>query len=558
MELLLPFLSDLIAGLVGAGILAALVFLSRRVGPEQWQQWAGKLRRLAWPLLTLVFFATALTSSIVRGDMGSLVLVLGAFLVVAAALVILPRLGPAKIRRLEAILRSYAWPILTGIFFLTTVTLFFVGVERSPLRGRIVFVVDIADEEMIALRGILDELEPDLGSEVFLMNVDCSRYVARLDKMAASGGMKWDLIAVDNNMLGLLGAKGLVEELSKYIEYDKLIPRSLLPSLRPLLKFEGRFYFVPFRPNVKITFYNERKFTQYGLEPPKNWDQLLEVARVFKEKEGVGRVAIQGYPGKTTAVTVFEFVQAAGGNPLALDDEGSRRAFTFLQQLEPYLAREYVETRFDTANELLIGDEVYLVCNWSYAIKVIVEDAGKTEIKAYSGWKGPEREVHVLGGDFLAVPKGAPHPNQAAKLMELLLSKEIQQKLVSSLRWPPARLDAYDVIPPTLAPYFRAVNEALSLAVARPAAPQWTLLEKALDRTFAGLIKKGNDISFLEEHCGSLKKVPTQYIPYQVAPGDSLEVIARRHNTTVPILVEANYITSRKSLSPGQILLVPR
>lgn len=282
------------------------------------------------------------------------------------------------------------------------------------------------------------------------------------------------------------------------------------------------------------------------------------MARVFREKEGVGRVAIQGYPGSTSAVTVFEFVGAAGGNPLTLDDNGSRKAFTFLQQLEPYLAPEYAETRFDTANELLIDEELYLVSNWTYGIKVVVEDAGKKEIKVYSGWKGPVREVHVLGGDVLAIPKGAPRPQKAIELIEHLLSKETQQTLVSRLRWPPARLDAFDVMPPEVEPYFEAVKDALAFATARPTVPPWALVERGLDRAFGELIQEGKDIALLEEHSARLKKIPSQYLRYRVEPEDTLEKIARHHNTTVDILAEANGITTRTFVGPGQILLVPQ
>ena len=548
----------LVAGIVAGAILRALALLFRKVGPERGLRWAAKLRWLGWPLITFVFFATALTSAIVRETGALVVSILSALLVLGSASAILFQFGPVKIRRLASGMRHYAWPILAGMFFITTMALVFIDTERTSPTEQIVFVVDLADEEMLVLRDVLDELEPELGAKVFLMSVGSSRYVARLDKMTCSGDMKWDLIAADNNMLGILAAKGLVEELSEFREYDELIPQTLLPSLRPLLKFEGIFYFAPFRPNVKIAFYNEEKFAQYGLSPPKDWDELLNVAMVFKEKEGVGRVAIQGYPGKCSAVTVFEFVEAAGGDALALDDDGSREAFTFLQQLEPYLAPEYVETRFDTANELLIDEHVYLAANWTFGIKVIVEDAGKKQIKAYPGWWGPETEVHVLGGDVLAIPKGAPNPNQAIKLIELLLSKETQQALLSRLRWLPVRFDSYYDIPSELAPYFDAVLDAVSFAVARPTAPQWTVAEKVLDSAFGGLIREGEPIASLEEYSASMKEIPSEYIRYRVEPGDTFELIASRHNTAVAILADANLITSGTVLCEGQILLVPR
>ena len=243
-----------------------------------------------------------------------------------------------------------------------------------------------------------------------------------------------------------------------------------------------------------------------------------------------------------------------------MDDDGSKKAFAFLKELEPYLAPEYVETRFDTANELLIDDEVYLVSNWTYGFKVVVKDAGKKEIKVYSGWNGPESEVHVLGGDVLSIPKDSPHPNQAIKLIELLLSKKIQKILASRLCWPPVRQDVYDEIPDELNPYFQVVNDALSTAVIRSTMPQWTLVERMLDHTFGELIRKGNAIALLEKYSEILKRTPSQYIVYDVNARETLEEIAISHNTTVDILAEANGIITGTSIGPRQmqILLIPQ
>ena len=410
---------------------------------------------------------------------------------------------------------------------------------------------------MLVLRGIIDEFEPTLGVQIFLMNVDQSRYVARLDQMVAAGDTKWDLIALDNNKVGLLVEKNLVEELSNYVAYDSLIPPSTQPALRPLLTVNGRFYFAPFRPNVKIAYYNEPKFKQYGLEPPRTWQELLEVAKVFKEKEGVGRVAIQGHPGAASAVTIFEFITAAGGNPSNLGDDGTAEALAFLKELEPYLAREYAETRFDTANELLIDEEIYLVSNWTFGVKVVVEDAGKQDIKAYSGWRGPDREFHVLGGDLLAIPNGAPHAEKAVELIELLLTRETQLELVDRLRWPPMRLDAYEKLPPEVAPYFEAINDAMGLAVARPTVPQWVLIEECLADAFKQLITDGKSMESLETHIQCLNEVPSIFETYQVQSGDTLSLIAHNLGTKVDLLASFNGITSRSGVRPGQILLVP-
>ncbi|MGA1869578.1 MAG: extracellular solute-binding protein [bacterium] len=558
-----PFLSDLIAGLVGAAILSIMALISRKMGRKQGWQWLNIISHLGWPLMATVFFATALIYAIIRRLQLLYIIVLGILFLLALASVILIRYGPPKARRLQSSILPHVWQILTGIFFLCTLILMIIPRPPLPPGKQIVFVVDLADEEMMVFRDVLDTLEPELGAKVLLMNVESCRHVARLDKMVASGTMKWDLIAVDNNILGILVKKGLVEELSKAGEYEnlkELIPHALLPRLRPMLKVEDKFYFAPFRLNVKIAFYNQHKFTEYGLTPPKNWEQLLHVAKVFKEKEGVGRVAIHGYDGKTAAVTIFEFVKSAGGNPLTLDDEGTRKAFAYLQQIEPYLAPEYVETRFDTANELLIDDGIYLVCQWTYGIKVVIKDARKEEIKVYSGWNGPGGQAHVLGGDLLAVPKGASHQKYAIKLIKLLLRKKTQQILASRLCWPPVRQDVYEELPPELDPYFQVINDALSAVVTRPIVPQWSVVEKVLASAFRGLIRDVNDIASLENYSHTLKKLPRRLIIYEVKSRETLKDIAQRYNITADILAEVNGIVSGKSVGPRhmKILLIPR
>jgi len=562
------FLSDLFAGVLATVMFGAWAFLTRLFGPKAGGQIMDRLRRFGWPFVAAVFLGGAFLSAIVRGGTVSVV-VLGALLVMAGFVMLL-RFGPERlhlhapepVQPVVRFIQTYPWRIIAAVFFVASVVLFFTDVEGSSspdLSERIVFVVGLDDTEMLVMREILDGLEPELGAEVFLMNVDPSRQVARMDSMIASGDMKWDLVAVDNNMLGLLAAKGLVEELSELTERDDLIPEPLLPSVRPLLDFEDRFYFAPFRANVRVGYYNKPKFDDedYNLDPPRTWAELLDVAKAFKENGGVGRVSIAGFPGPPTAVTVYEFVRAWGGNPRALDDTGSREAFAFLQQLDAHLASQYVDTKFDTANDLLMDDQVYLVSNWTFGIKVVIIDGQKEEIKVYSGWKGPVDEVHVLGGQLLAVPNGAPHPEKAVELIKLLQTNKTQRAFLRDLFWLPVRLDALTDVPAELEPHFAAVNKALSLSEARPTIPQWPLIEDCLDGAFQALIVEGGDIGSLEEWSSVLREISSsQYVGHRVEEGDTFETVASRYNTTPTVLAEVNRTTTRAPLGDGQILLV--
>jgi len=548
-------LVNLFAGLLATAIVAALSLLVRNMEPGRSQRWAELLRRLGWPLLAFVFLASALTSAIIRETHWLLFIILGALAGVVLVFILVARFTPVNV---PAVI-GHEWQIMAVVLFLSTVTLFLVDITDDPPtpEDQIVFVVDMDDPELLALRDVLDELEPEIEAKIFLMKVDTQRYVPRLTAMKIQGNVRWDLIAVDNNNLGVLAAKDLVEDLESFATRDELIPPDIITPLRRLLEFDGVFYFAPFRPNVKIAFYNTTKFDEYGLEPPETWNQLLEVARTFKEKDGVGRVAIQGHPGAATGVTVFEFVTAAGGDPLKLDDEGSRRAFEFLQEIEPYLAPEYKIAQFDTAIELLITDQVYLVMNWPFTVGVL-EQANRLDILAFSGWRGDKGERHVLGGDVLAIPRDAPHPQKAVELIKLLLSVNVQQKLFDNPRWLPVRTSAYEDAQPPLGIYAGAMRDALGGAVTRPKEPQWTMVEDILDLAFGDLVRDGGPIENLQIYAELIAEtVPPCFTQREVRKGETFQTLAENFDTTPELVARANQSSPDAALFPGEIVLVP-
>jgi trehalose transport system substrate-binding protein len=551
----------LVSGLIATGIVALGALLFRTAGPERVRDWLEERRRLGWVALAIVFLSAALISSIMQGLSLPRIVVMAVVFSLVLLLLAARAFVPGKFLGVERRLWDHPWEILAGLFMITTVAQLLLPTQSgSSAREDIVFVIDLADEELIGFRQVVTELEPRLDANVFLLNVSADRYISRLDQMASENKMRWDLIAADNDMLGVLAGKCLVEELTPHIERSKIMPSQLLSPLRALYspKGSGQVYFAPFRPNVKVAFYNQNKFKQYGLMPPRTWEQLEEVARTFKQREGVGRVAIHGYAGRPAAVEVFEFVRAAGGNPVTLDDVGSRQAFEYLKRLEPYLAQEYRETRFDTANELMIGDEIYLVMNWTFGIKVIIEDAKRSDIQVYAGWHGPERQGHVLGGDVLAIPKGAPHAEKAARLIELLLSRDVQRTLFERLRWMPIRFDAYPGIEGSAHQGFdEAVIEALSQAELRPTNPRWHLVAKELDRAFGALIREPSATASLATYVEALRDIPAEFSGYRVGRGESLESVALAHGLAVETLAEANGVTPGTALREGQLLLVP-
>src|SRR5207247_3947374 len=112
---------------------------------------------------------------------------------------------------------------------------------------------------------------------------------------------------------------------------------------------------------------------------------------------------------------------------------GTVETFRFLAALRPYLSSESRRAKWNTTNEALAQEVAYLAQNWPFGVPLLIQEYGKTAIHTYSGWAGPVREAHVIGGDVLGIPVGAPHRQLALALIRHLDREST--RLNSSHEW---------------------------------------------------------------------------------------------------------------------------
>lgn len=353
-------------------------------------------------------------------------------------------------------------------------------------------VMGLGESEWKVMReDVFPAFEKANNVKIEAVQVESSDVVKKLEAMKSAGKMEIDLITQDNMALAPLVDKGLVEDLSAY---RSKIPSSIIPSLIPVGEFGSKLYFMPYRPNVEINFYNETAFNKHGLKPPATWDELLSVAKALHDKEGVGKIGLKLTLDGGTTVQTFEFVRQAGGDPMVLNDDGSIKAFTFLKELYPYLAPDAKKADWNTTNKYLATDAFYEAANWPFGVNVIVEEGGRKDIKAYGGWKGPVKASKVLGGEVIGIPAGAPNKELAVKLMEHLMSKEVQETLVAKLAWPSSRSDANGKVADWQKPYFDAINAAMATTEPRPNVTYWADVEKAHTDAFREIVMEGKEV----------------------------------------------------------------
>jgi trehalose transport system substrate-binding protein len=364
------------------------------------------------------------------------------------------------------------------------------------------------DEVPVFEEVVVDGFKNATGGDVEIIKIEAADVIRTLEAQVGSGNVEIDLLTQDNNSLAPLVSGELVEQLP---EAQQIIPAETIPALLDVLKFNDQFYFLPARPNVQITYYNENRFNEWSLQPPKTWDELSAAAKTIRENSGVGKVSIQGVPGGPVGVTVTQFLWQAGGDPLTINNDAGVQAFTFLQNLKPDLTPQYPTATFDTTNTYLLNESVVLAQNWPFGINVIVDQGGKKEIKTYEGWAGPAGSALVLGGDVLGVVKGTPNRDMALDFAKVFASLETQSQLTARLGWPAIRSDAFGEVQDWQQPYFQTVSAALQIARARPNVTYWLQVEQVLSDAFNDIVTNGSDVkSTLDNYQGQIDQLKSE------------------------------------------------
>lgn len=338
---------------------------------------------------------------------------------------------------------------------------------------------------------IVQGFKEKTGGTIEIASIEAADVVRTLEAQVGSGNIELDLVVQDNNTLAPLVDRQLVEPLP---DAEAALPGTTIEALKEVLQFDGQYYFMPARPNVQVTYYNSKKFEEYGLEIPQTWDELATVGQGIKDKAGIGQISIQGEAGGAVGVTVTQFLWQAGGDPLEINNEAGATAFKFLQDLKPNLTPQYPTATWNTTNDYLLNESVILAQNWPFGANIIVGDGGKTEVLTYKGWAGPAGEALVLGGDVFGITKGTENFDMAFDVAKFWTLKSVQEQLTAKAGWASMRSDALSAVEEWQKPYFEVVNQALAVSKPRPNVTYWGDVQNILTDAFNDIVSNGADV----------------------------------------------------------------
>ncbi len=396
--------------------------------------------------------------------------------------------------------------VLTVMLFMTILAWISEVLAKPTLR----VTFSLTESEWRVMRQeILSPFEKKCQCQVEAIQVSQEHLPKLLEALRIGGKMNIDVFGQDNMQLAILVKKGLVQDLSAE---EKEIPKEVFPALIEAGRFHGRLYFMPYRPNIQIVYYNQDKFEAYGLDPPRTWNELYAVAKTFYDREGIGRVLIKAAGGTPTTTQMYEFIASAGGNPLSFNDPGTVNTFSFIQSLWKYVSPDSRKAKYDTSNDYLAREACYLMQNWPFGYRLLIKDYGKTNIAVYGGFSGPVRRAHVIGGEVLGLPVGSPNRTLALAFVRYMQTKVVQEKLATHLGWPSIRSDAYGQVPDWMEPQFEAVGEALQYGILRENVPYWTEFNKLFSEAFVRIVIKSAPAKpTLDEYHEKMESIKEKY-----------------------------------------------
>ncbi|MCA1693332.1 MAG: extracellular solute-binding protein [Actinobacteria bacterium] len=353
---------------------------------------------------------------------------------------------------------------------------------------RIRLAISLQPDEARAVSELVKRFEAETrtgaSAELFTRFRDQSGVKVTVDLVKPGGmedllmkeGSNIQLFAQDNGALAGLVADGLVQDIS-----DVPVDPGVIPAGGGAA--DGRQRFLPFRPNVRLTYANRSELQRAGVTPPGTVEEFEKAANKLKDADGRSRVTLslsQEDGGAPTAVTISELVLSLGGDPKRLDDPRFVEAFAFLQRLfrEGLLTRESLFGKHDTEPDYLLAGTAWLAQNWSVT-SATLEKAGRLgDFEVDPGWQ----KQHVVGGDVLGIPTGVTGRERraAVALARFLMTKEAQAFLVQKNAWPSIRDDAYDLVgrdSETIA----AARQALKGGWYRPMEKYWDAVTHAMN-----------------------------------------------------------------------------
>lgn len=329
---------------------------------------------------------------------------------------------------------------------------------------------------------------------VTYVNEGASSIVNSVKVLEQGGNVGPVIIGEDNMVIGELLYSGYLMNLTGSVA-NSIMPKSLIPSMTGIVNYEKTqfkgIYFIPLRANVPLVFYRKQALAAAGYtSPPQNLSGLMQAAKTIYSDTGVKPLMFQGHGGASTPTELFQWMVQFGGNPMLINDSGDVQTFQYLWNASQYFSPDYTTGYWGSYKGLASGKYDILDYQWPYVYNELTGPLAmnSTTLGVYAGPAGPKIQAHIIGGDVLAIPKGATDVPALVDFARFLLSTTVQRDFIVDLSWPAVNQAAYTNLPSNISVVYSAIEQALEHPVFRPPVPWITEWNAVVDKAWTQII----------------------------------------------------------------------
>lgn len=266
-------------------------------------------------------------------------------------------------------------------------------------------------------------------------------------------------------------------------------------SIIDTVKYEDRYYGVPFNCNNTALIYNKTMLKEAGCEPPSTWAELRETAKKLTTGEHDGFLMC-GIEGEQGAFQILSWILAASGDPSDLQENTQESPWTqtygfFSELLEDgSLSENCINlTQTDVSREFVQG-KAAIIQNGPWAFPMLDESGIDYGVAPIPGKDAETTEnAAVLGGENIAIIKGK---NVTGSLAFLNFCMDGQELLAfcETANVLPAKISAAQEMAKQderMEVFVRQMEDA----VTRTSIPQWeSVAQKLTDKMYQLVEKK--------------------------------------------------------------------
>jgi trehalose transport system substrate-binding protein len=398
----------------------------------------------------------------------------------------------------KALTRNAAAVIIVILVVLAALVYFYAypspsSKTQSPIT--ITFYEAVAPEEA---KVITDTIIPMFQSQhpniqvKFIGNLATEDIVHNIQALEKGGNVGPVIIGLDNLAIGELLYGGQLTNLDSIA--PSIMPSTMIPAMSGIVDYEKQqfngTYFIPLRGNVPLVFYDKPALLNAGYSsPPSTMPELLQAAESVYKSSGIKPIMFQGRGEDSTPTELFQWFVQFGGNPMLLNDTGDLQALQYVYQLSQFFTPGYVQGYWGTYDGLANGEYSILYYQWPYVYPLLL-DKGMTPstLGVYAGPTGPVKSAHIIGGDVLAIPKGASEMSALTTFAQFLLSTPVQHRFISDLSWPAVDAAAYENLPSNISEIYTAIQQGMQDPVFRPPVPWITEWNNIVDQVWTQVI----------------------------------------------------------------------